>query len=408
MESRSFYLRKDCRLCHSRDLDLVVPLTPTALCDAYTRKKNHQEVYPLDLYLCNRCGFTQIECVIEPEVIYRDYLYVTTSSLELTNHFEQYAEDVTSRFHPHGKLSVMDIGSNDGTLLKHFKNKGMNVLGIEPAKEIAEQANFSGIDTIPEFFGLEVSESLKVKYGMFDVITINNLFANIDDLDDFVRSILNVLAPNGVITIESAYLPDMIDNLMFDFIYHEHLSCFSILPLERFLSKYDLRLVDLQHVHTKGGSMRYYFACNLSDHEVKETVGQLKKVEQGLELSTKKPYEKFNQRINECRDNLSSLMQSNRHKKMAGYGASATTTTFLYHFGLHDYLDFLVDDFPQKIGTYCPGYNLKVMESKDIYRNSIDIVLVIAWRYAEQIMNKHKNFKGTFIVPLPEIKVYTQ
>jgi|TARA_B100000315_G_scaffold96543_2_gene88697 SAM-dependent methyltransferase len=328
--------------------------------------------------------------------------------LELTNHFKQYAEDVTSRLHLLKKISVLDIGSNDGTLLKYFKNKEMNVLGIEPANEIAAQANIAGVDTIPEFFGLDVSELLKVEYGLFDVVTVNNLFANIDDLDDFVRSLLNVLAPNGVIIIESAYLPDMIDNLMFDFIYHEHLSCFSIFPLERFLAKYDLRLVDLQHVTTKGGSMRYYFASSLSDHKVEETVERFKTIEEGLELSTKKPYEKFNQRINACKNHLRSLMQRNRHKKIAGYGASATTTTLLYHFGIHEYLDFLVDDFSQKIGTYSPGYNLKVLESEEIHQKSIDIVLVIAWRYAEQIMNKHNHFKGTFIVPLPEIKVYTQ
>jgi len=408
MELKSFYLRKDCRLCHCRDLELVVPLVPTALCDAYVKQKKQQKVYPLDLYLCNKCGFAQIECVVEPDVIYKDYLYVTVSSSGLDNHFQQYAEDVISRYHSLGELSILDIGSNDGTLIRHFKNLGMKVLGIEPANEIAVQANNCGIDTIPEFFGRDVSNLIKVKHGLYDVVTINNLFANIDNIDDFVQAILNILTSNGIIIIESAYLPDMIENLMFDFIYHEHLSCLSILPLERFFAKYDMKLVDLQHVPTKGGSMRYYFARNFSGHEVKKSVKLYKKMEEGLELTTKKPYEKFTQRISECRDNLRSFMEINKHKKMAGYGASATTTTFLYHFGMHGYLDFLVDDFSSKIGTYSPGLNLKVLDPEAIYQNNIDMVLVIAWRYAGQIMKKHNNFKGTFIVPLPEIKVYTQ
>jgi len=161
-------------------------------------------------------------------------------------------------------------------------------------------------------------------------------------------------------------------------------------------------------VPTKGGSMRYYFARNLSDHEVKETVEHYRKIERRLELSTRKPYDRFNQRINECKSELRALMEINKSKKMAGYGASATTTTLLYHFGLHEYLDFLVDDFPQKIGTYSPGLNLKVLDPEAIYQNNIGIVVINAWRYAEQIMNKHKNFKGTFIVPLPELKVFAQ
>ena len=401
-----FYLAEKCRFCQSSDMELVLPLTPSPLCDQYLTERKFQEVFPLDLYLCRECGLSQIKCVVDPEYIYRDYIYVTTSSSGLVKHFEKYAEDVVARLCNNKISAVLDIGSNDGSLLKCFKSKGLSILGVEPAREIAAIANRSGVNTIADYFNEEVASQIKGKYGLSDVVTINNLFANIDDVDEFVESIKYVLSENGFIVIESAYLGNMIENTMFDFIYHEHLSCISIIPLEKFFQKHDMKLIDLQPVSTKGGSMRYYFTRNASNIKKTESVDSYRNIEIKSELNSMETFDGLNKRIVERRNELLSYLLKNSSKNIVGYGASATSTTFIYHFGIGAYLKALVDNNPGKIGTYSPGLQLEVFDSDYIYDNNIDIVLLVAWRYSDLIMRKHKKFNGEFVVPLPEFKVY--
>ena len=402
----SYYLSKHCRFCQSSEMELVLPLTPSPLCDKYLTERKFQEVFPLDLYLCQKCGLSQIKCVVDPEHIYKDYIYITTSSSGLVKHFQKYAEDVLERLGKNKISAVLDIGSNDGSLLKFFKDKGYSVLGVEPAREIAAIANRSGVETIADYFDKELALQIKGKYGLFDVVTINNLFANIDNVDGFAESINYVLSENGVIVIESAYLGNMIENTMFDFIYHEHLSCISIIPIERFFQKYDMKLIDLQPVSTKGGSMRYYFSKNASGMEKSGNVDSYRNMEIESKLNSIETFDGLNKKIVETRNELLSYLLNNSGKRIVGYGASATSTTFIYHLGIGTYLKALVDDNPGKIGTYSPGLQLGVFDSNYIYDQNIDIVLLVAWRYSDLIMKKHKEFPGEFVVPLPELRVY--
>ena len=399
----NYYLSKNCRFCQSSNMELVLPLAPSPLCDEYLAEKKYQEVFPLDLYFCRKCNLSQIKCVIDPSYIYKNYILDWRGLLP--KHFRDYANDLVAKLGNNKVFAALDIGSSDGSLLKCLKDKGLSVLGIEPADEIANIAKRNGVDTIVDYFNKETAELVNDKYGQFDIVTINNLFANIDNVDEFVESIKIVLSKNGVIVIESAYLGKMIENIMFDFIYHEHLSCISILPLEQFFQKHDMKLVELQPVSTKGGSMRYYFASNTSNIENNEGVNFYRNIEIDNKLNKIETFYELNKKIVEKRNELLSFLLDNSGKKVVGYGASATSTTFIYHLGIGGYLDALVDDHPGKIGKYSPGLQLKVFDSDHIYNNNIDIVLLIAWRFADQIMHKHKNFKGHFIVPLPEFKV---
>ena len=240
---------------------------------------------------------------------------------------------------------------------------------------------------------------------MFDIITINNLFANIDSVIDFVEALKATLSPEGLIIIESAYLGDMLKNNMFDFIYHEHLSCITIVPLERLFNKYGMKLVDLQPISPKGGSMRYYFAHNDSTRESTKEVIKYRNIEIEGKFNTKVMFDKLNNNIVEARNDLFTYLINNRNKKIIGYGASATSTTFLYHFGVGSYLDSLVDENIGKIGTYSPGLHLKVYDPKYIYSNQADVIIIIAWRFADSIIEKLKDFKGEIIIPLPEFKI---
>ena len=400
-----FYLTDKCRFCESTELDLVLPLAPSPLCDQYLHTKQFQEIFPLDLFLCQECGLSQIKCVVDPEYIYKDYIYMTASSSGLVSHFNNYANDVLDRLKDIHPSSVLDIGSNEGSLLHYFQSSGLEVLGIEPAEEIASIANNSGIETLATYFNKDTAVQIKNKYGFFDIITIDNLFANIDDISEFVQALKAVLSPNGVIIIESAYLGEMMKNNMFDFIYHEHLSNISILPLEKLFNKYDIRLVDIQAVDSKGGSMRYYFSQNNSTKVASSEVKKYRNIEIESKFNTNAAFSELGSNIVETRNNLLNYLINNRDKKIVGYGASATSTTFLYHFGIGDYFDSLVDENSGKIGTYSPGLHLEVFDPQYIYDNEVDTIVIIAWRYADLIIKKIKGFKGDIIVPLPEFKV---
>ncbi|MBE0305553.1 class I SAM-dependent methyltransferase [Leptospira interrogans] len=400
-----FYLRKDCRLCKSKDLIKVLPLTPTALCDAYVKERKEQDVYPLDLFQCKNCGFVQIECVVDPEIIYRDYIYVTTSSSGLSNHFENYAKDVLEKLNLGAGSFVVDIGSNDGTLLSYFKARNAKVLGVEPSTKTAEDATNRGIETLPEFFDPNLARKIKEKVGQADLITVNNLYANIDDLHSFTEGLEYLLSPNGVVAIESSYLGDMVDNMVFDFIYHEHLSYFSILPLIKFFDSFGLRLIHLQHVGTKGGSFRYYWARKNSIHSVSEEVSKFIEIEKEKNMN-ESYFKKYADRINKVKAELIQELEKSKGKnKIIGYGASATSTTLIYHFGLEKYIDYLVDDNPGKIDTYSPGLHIPVKHPDVLNSEGDAVLIVLAWRYFDLIRSKLKNQKLTLICPLPYIQV---
>jgi len=410
---KNFFTRNTCRFCRSTNLENVLPLTPSALCDAYVpseRVNEKQEVYPLALFMCKDCGYVHLPHVVDPETIYRDYIYVTTSSMGLSKHFKGYAAEVMRRLKLPKNSLVVDLGSNDGTLLRFFKEGGMDVLGVEPATAIAEEAKKAGVDTVPDFFNAELAEKIKKDYGAATLITVNNLYANVDDLESFTEGVRRLLAQDGVFVIESSYLGDMMKNMVFDFIYHEHLSYFSIKPLKTFLSRFNMELIDIERVPTKGGSLRYYFQPEGGPRAVSSFVDEMISYEEDLRLGQTQTYKVFSEKINEKKNRLLGHLNDLKKdgKKIAAYGGSATSTTLIYHFGLADKLDYIVDDNPAKHNTFSPGHHLPVLSSDILYEKKPDHVVMLAWRYAQPIIKKHQAFLkqgGNFIVPLPELNI---
>ena len=407
------FRRNTCRLCGGADLELVLHLTPTPLCDAYVmaeRLEEVQEIYPLDLYLCRGCGYVHLPYVVDPEIIYRNYIYVTTSSMGLSDHFQSYSDSVLGCLRPPGKSLVVDVGSNDGTLLQCFKKKGMRVLGVEPAKEIAQRATDSGVDTLPDFFTPGLADQIKSDQGPAAVITVNNLFANVDNLDEMMEGICRLLSPNGVLVIESSYLGDMLRNMVFDFIYHEHLSYFSIKPLAIFFRRFHMELIDIERVPTKGGSLRYYVQLDGGPKSISPSVAKMAAYENGLSLDRIETYKEFSTKINGIKAQLLNKLHGiqGQGKTIAGYGGSATTTTLVYHFGLGPLMDYIVDDNMAKQNTYSPGYHIPVLSPQVMYEKRPDYVIVLAWRYFEPIRRKHQTYLdkgGHFIVPLPAVSI---
>lgn len=407
------YRRSDCRLCHGTDLELVLGLTPTPLADAYVppaRADEPQPVFPLDMYLCHDCGFVQLLDVVQPQEIYVDYIYESSSSLGLAEHFDGYAEEVLGRVRPPAGSLVIDVGSNDGMLLQSFRKRGMTVLGIDPAVEIARRATAAGVETLAEFLTPETARRIREERGPAAVVTANNVIANIDDLDEVAVAIRELLAPDGVFVFESFYLGDLVRNMVFDFFYHEHLSAFAVRPVERFFRRHGLELIDALRVPTKGGSLRYSLQLQGAGRPVSASVPELRDLEERQGLDRPELFRDFSKRIEDAKQQVLPLVRRLRDEGhgLAGYGASATTTTLVYHFELGRLIDFLVDDYPAKQGLLSPGLHLPVLPSEAIYERDVDYLVVIAWRYYRPIVERHSRFGdrgGRFVVPMPELRV---
>jgi len=406
MANKNYKKIKECRLCRGKKLSTVLPLNKSPLCDAYLKNKRKQQFYDLKLCLCDSCKFVQIDTVVDPKIIYRDYIYVTTSSLGLIDHFKSYTDDICKTLKFKNKKFIIDIGSNDGTLLGYFKKKKHRVLGIEPSYRSVIEAKKNGIDSINEFFDDKVAKNIINDYGFADFISINNLFANVEDLNTFTKNLELILSPEGVITIESSYLLNMINNMVFDFIYHEHLSYLSIFPLEIFLKKFGLRLIRIQKVGTKGGSLRYFIARNNSEWKVDKSVHAYKKIEKKFNVS-KKTFVNFNKKINVINKELVNYLSKNKIFDTVGYGASATSTTLISHFKLNKKFKYLVDENPGKINTFSPGFHIPVYSSKRLKIDKPSIIVILAWRYKKQIIHKLKkmNLEASVVTPIPKLEV---
>jgi len=405
--------RNTCRACSSKDIEHVFSLKPSPIGDAYVtedRLNVHQPSYPIDLHICRKCGLAQIVDVIAPEVLYGDYIYVTGSSLGLADHFRSYARSVKERFSLKAGSLVIDIGSNDGTLLKHFKDDGMKVLGIEPAKHIASQANANGIETLDAFLTPDIAAEIESDYGRAKLITSNNVFANIDDLESWLDAVEMLMARDGVYVFESFYLADVIRNMVFDFLYHEHLSAFSVKPIKNLFERRGLELIAVEHVATKGGSLRYFVQRAGGPIADDGSVAKFLAAEHAMGLYEKKTYFVFAEKINrlktQTRDFLAQAKKNG--KSIAGFGASITGTTLIYHFEIGEYLDYLVDDNHAKQGRYSPGFHIPVLASASLYEKKPDYVVALAWRFAEPFIAKNQayiNSGGHLLIPVPEFRV---
>lgn len=409
--------RARCRMCDSSQLELALPMKPTPIADAYvaaTRLGQPQEIYPLDLYLCLECGHVQNLDIVNPEILFRDYLFTTSSSSSLVEHFRHYAGDVTSQFGIRPRSLVVEIGSNDGSLLRFFKDQDMQVLGVDPACEIARQATESGVPTLPEFFGSAIASSIRARHGPASVIAANNVFAHADDLADIVKGVRELLADDGIFVFEVSYMVDIIDKFLFDTVYHEHVSYHSISPLARFFKRLDMQLFDVRRIASKGGSIRG-FAQRVPEGKRRQTlaVAELIALETERGLGSLAPYREYEGWINARKKALATFLDREiaAGALVAGYGASTTTTTLMWNFELTRKLAFIVDDNPHKHGLFSPGVHIPVVPSDELYVRRPDCVIVLAWNYAEPIIKRHQRFLaegGKFIVPLPELRVIQQ
>jgi len=389
-----------CRLCDSPDLDLVVSFTPTPPGDQYLTEPKPQVCYPLDVMVCQSCGAVQLADTVDPKLIYPEYLYTTSVSKGLTKHFNKYATDVLSRLTYTEKRGVVDIGSNDGTLLRAFQRCGCAVLGIDPAAAIAERARANGIPTHVGFFSKQMAEELK-EIRQADIITANHIMANVANLHDFIEGVKLLLAPDGTFVFETGYWPAIVDNNLIDTIEHEHLQYFAVTPLRQFFFSHGLTLVHAETNSAKGGSLRGYVQHEGAKRRA--SVGELQDAE--FVGGYRQPYERESwvSRLKSIEQDMRNQIADADRELWVGYGAAVGSTLLLHQFGLGEKLTCLVDANPNKQGRFSPGYHLPVYPPGELARLKPDKIVILAWRYAEQIQAQHPEFAGKWILPLPQM-----
>ena len=406
--------RATCRLCDSGELSLVLSLTPTPPANAFVTAAGldtPQECFPLDLYLCDACGHLQILHVVDPDVLFADYVYVSGTSPSFVTHFEEYAASIMETYQPQPGALVVDIGSNDGTLLGFFQQAGMTVQGVDPARDIARAASEAGIETLNAFFDAVLAAQIREEKGAAAVVTANNVFAHIDDLAGVVAGVRALLDAGGVFVFEVSYLADVLEKTLFDTIYHEHLSYHAVAPLVSFFSHHGMELIAAERVDTHGGSLRGVAQLASGAGEVAESVTACLELEERLGLGRAETFHDFAQRIDTLKISLRDLLSGLKAEgqSIAGYGAPAKATTLMYHFGLGpDIIDFIVDDSPLKQGLYSPGLHVPVLPSEAIAERRPGYLLILAWNFAQPIMANNSAFHkagGRFIIPVPELEV---
>lgn len=407
--------RSTCRLCGSANLAPAFSLAPTPPANAFVSKDElaaKQETFPLDVFFCRDCTHVQLLDVVDPRILFEHYVYVSGTSPSFVRHFEGYSDAVAQLVSlPRGAL-VADIGSNDGTLLRAFRERyGARVLGIDPARNLAEAATESGIETLPEFFSAQLAEKLAADRGKAAVITANNVFAHVDDLGGVVDGVRAWLAPDGVFVFEVSYLLDVVQDTLFDTIYHEHLAYHAVRPLIPFFERHGMELIETVRVLTHGGSLRGIAQLRGGPRARGASVTDLLALEQQAALGELSTYMAFAQRINALGQELRALLKDLRAqgKSIAGFGAPAKATTLMYHFGIGpELIDFIIDDAPLKQGMFTPGMHIPVLSAQAIAERKPDYLVILAWNFAKPIIEKNVAFRergGRFIVPVPKVEV---
>lgn len=405
--------RTACRMCGSANLDIVMRCEPTPCGDHYmpeSRLPEAQPRYAMDVVLCRDCALLQLPDVVNPELLYREYIYNTSISLGLSEHFDRYAQGLAEWSGAAPGSLVLDIGSNDGTLLRSFKARGFSVLGVDPARDQSKRANESGVRTENAFFTEALAHRLRAEHGPASIVTANNVFANVDDLTDLAAGIRVMLAPDGVFTFETGYAVDLVRHSVIDNIYHEHLSYYSVLPLERFFARAGMELIDIIHVDTKGGSLRGMVQLAGGPRVAnREAIDRLTSAERGAGFDRPAVYVAFADRMAAVRQDLRGRLAAAKAdgQTIVGYGASVGVTTLLYYYGLDEYLSYIVDDNPARHGLYSPGHHIPVVNSEVLADRQPELVVLLAWRYADPILKRHAAYRdagGRFLIPLPAVR----
>jgi SAM-dependent methyltransferase len=404
----------NCRFCGG-SLAEFVDLGMSPLCESYLARdqlNSMEPFYPLAARVCRDCLLVQLQEYVAPEHIFSEYAYFSAYSDAWLDHARRYVETMTERLGLGTASRVIELGSNDGYLLQFFVEKGIPVLGIDPAANVASAAEKRGVRTLVKFFGVETASELAEKGIQADLVLGNNVLAQVANLYSFVEGIRLILKPNGVCTVEFPHLLKTMVGNQFDQIYHEHFSYFSALTAEKIFAAHDMRIFDVEELWTHGGSLRIY-ACHAGDetHPSLASVSEARRREREAGLHRLETYADFADRVRATKRNLLSFLIEAKScgKSLAGYGAPGKGNTLLNYCGIRtDFLDYTVDRNPYKQGKYLPGTHIPIFPPDKIAETKPDYVLILPWNLKDEITSQLAYIRGwgaKFVVPIPEVSV---
>jgi SAM-dependent methyltransferase len=406
-----------CAFCDSKSLDQIMDFGDVALAGAFLKETQFAEEkkHPLRLCFCRECYAVQVIDKVDPSVLFSDYFYFSSSIKTLCDHFTEYAEEICSRFLVSKDSAIIEIGCNDGILLKPLADKNIStIIGVDPASNIVNTICDARIKIINDFFCMPVAKKIIESHGLVDMVVANNVYAHIPDIQGVTQAIHDVLKLDGVFIFEVHYLGRVINELQYDMIYHEHLYYYSLLSAINHFKRYGMIVFDVKAVPTHAGSMRFYVCKSGSKHaeSVSEAVNKLLEEERSIGFNLSDTFSHFAKQVSERKATLMELLSAIRQsgKTIAGYGASGRANTMIQYCGIdHTYLDFMIDDAPAKHGFFTPGSHLKIHSSSALCQpNPPDYVLIFAWSFFKEITEKNQQFLqsgGKMIVPLPEVRI---
>ncbi len=386
----------NCRICNKNEFLRVLSLGFQPLANNLYKSKNLEKEYPLELNFCKNCSNLQLSIIPNFKVLFSNYFYKSSISKIFSNHFSKAAIKYTNDFKLKKSSFIIDIGSNDGIGLMPFKKMGYkNLLGIEPANNLAKLSKNKGINTLNDFLNLKTIKKISKKA---DLILASNVFAHADNLHEMALCMLNLLKKKGKIVIEVQYLPQMIKDFTFDNIYHEHVNYWSLTTLITFFSKFHCKIYKVENIQTHGGSIRVYIT---KDKKVKndKSVSKILNQEKKLLITKQKTFQNFEKNILEIKENFLKNIKflKKKYKTIVGYGAPAKASTALNFFGIkNDILDFVIDDNNLKVNKFIPGTGIKILSSKNVKKKQ-KCILVLAWNMFEEIKNNNQKLSSTFI-----------
>lgn len=401
-----------CRICSSNDLELYLDLGTVPLANSYldaSQKSEPEFTAPLALNLCKNCGLSQLTHVVNPEIMYRHYLYVSSTPKTFRDHCDELAKTVTGMLNEEAPAFALDIASNDGCLLRSFQKVGFKTIGVDPARNLAKEANENGVETLCEFWSPDIAQTIVSERGSLGVITATNVFAHVHDVHAFMEGVSIALDPNGICVLEFPYVIDFIERNLFDTVYHEHLSYVGLGPVANLVEQYGLEVISVERFYDlHGGTIRIVNA-NKGRYPIRESVSQTHALEKDFQLTSMFPYREFAHRVEKIRSDLVSLLQEAKKegRKICGYGASAKGNTLLNYFGLNaEIIDYIVDDNPKKWALYTPGTLIPICGIEKILHANVDDLLLLAWNFAKEIQKRCEavDYQGDFIYPVPEPK----
>lgn len=406
--------KKKCRFCDASLSLSFADLGMSPLSNAYIKPDalgKMEPFYPLHAWVCESCFLVQLEEFESPEHIFSDYAYFSSYSDSWLQHAAAYAESMVGRFGFNSESHVIEVASNDGYLLQYFVKRGIPVLGIEPAANVALVAEQKGIPTLVRFFGTDTAKALAVSGKKADLLLGNNVLAHVPNVNDFVAGMTILLKPGGVITMEFPHLLQLMQENQFDTIYHEHFSYFSFFVVERIFAKHGLTIFDVEELSTHGGSLRI-FAKHVADpRPIEKSVDRLRAREEEVGLRQLEVYRKFSQKVKATkRALLRFLIEAvDSRKRVAGYGAPAKGNTLLNYCGVRsDLVEYTVDRSPHKQGHYLPGTHIPVYSPEKLRELRPDYILILPWNLRNEIMEQMADVRawgGKFVVPIPEVRV---